>query len=397
MRLGKLNLSSANKILRKIQVIYKNAKESLARIMLGKSLTNSIIAYKGELNLKKIRRIRARIGMLHKASSETKSRMKDFQDRYAALVFPVTAPIALVSQIQRSGGSFLSQLFDGHPQIHAHPHELKIGYPKKYIWPKLDLSESPQRWFEFLFEDDVIQHFNEGYKKSEKATETFPFIFLPSLQRKIFLNYLSDVKKPITQRNIFDAYMSSYFGAWLNNQNMYGPKKFITAFTPRLAMMKDSITSFFEIYPDGRLISVVRDPKNWYPSALRHENKKRKYDDMKQALEQWSDSVQTSVWNKEQYGDRVCIIRFEDLVSSTEPVMRYLAEFLGIEFDDILLTPTFNKHPIEANTSFKLEKSGIMAGTLSRYKTLTTEEMQVVEKMTSAAYHRALDQAVVFS
>jgi hypothetical protein len=142
---------------------------------------------------------------------------------------------------------------------------------------------------------------------------------------------------------------------------------------------------------------VVRDPKNWYPSALRHENKKRKYDDMKQALAQWCESAQTTVWNKEQYGDRVCIIRFEDLVSSTEPVMRYLAEFLGIEFDDILLTPTFNKHPIEANTSFKPEKSVIMDSTLSRYKTLATEELQVIEKMTRSDYQRALDQAVVFS
>jgi hypothetical protein len=28
---------------------------------------------------------------------------------------PVTVPLALISQIQRSGGSMLSQLFDGHP------------------------------------------------------------------------------------------------------------------------------------------------------------------------------------------------------------------------------------------------------------------------------------------
>jgi len=365
--------------------------------MLGKGLTNSIIDYKGGLTLKIIRRNRARIRRLNRESSETKIRMKDFHDRYAALACRVTAPIALISQIQRSGGSFLSQLFDGHPQVHAHPHELKIGYPKKYIWPKLDLSESPQRWFEFLFEDDVIQHFKEGYKKSDKATATFPFIFLPSLQRKIFLNYLGNVKKPITRRDIFDAYMTSYFSAWLNNQNIYGPKKFITAFTPRLAMMKESMESFFEIYPDGRLISVVRDPKNWYPSAARHENRKRKYDDMIQALEQWCESAQASVWNKEKYGDRVCIISFEDLIRSTEPVMSYLAAFLGIEFDRIILTPTFNKHPIEANTSFRLEKSGIMASTLSRYKTLTEEELQIIEKMTSADYQRALDQAVVFS
>ena len=49
-----------------------------------------------------------------------------------ANVRPVNEPVAWISQIQRSGGSLLSQLFDGHPQLHAHPHEIKIGYPKKH-------------------------------------------------------------------------------------------------------------------------------------------------------------------------------------------------------------------------------------------------------------------------
>jgi hypothetical protein len=53
-----------------------------------------------------------------------------------------------------------------------------------------------------------------------------------------------------------DAYMTSYFGAWLNNQNYSGEKKFITAFTARLAMGQDNMEAFFDIYPDGCLISV---------------------------------------------------------------------------------------------------------------------------------------------
>ena len=44
---------------------------------------------------------------------------------------PVSVPLALISQIQRSGGSMLSQLFDGHPEVHAHPHELKVRISQK--------------------------------------------------------------------------------------------------------------------------------------------------------------------------------------------------------------------------------------------------------------------------
>jgi hypothetical protein len=301
---------------------------------------------------------------------------------------PVSVPLALISQIQRSGGSMLSQLFDGHPQVHAHPHELKFGYPKKYIWPPIDLGDHPERWFEILFEDSVVQHLRHGYKKMEKYEETFLFIFLPSLQKKIFLRYLNSIKT-VTLRDVFDAYMTSYFQAWVNNQNLIGVKKYITAFTPRLSMIDTNMASFFYIYPHGRLISVVRDARNWFPSATRHQLDK--YGDIKKALEQWVDSARSMVRNKQKYGDRVCVITFEDLVRRTEAVMRYLADFLNLDFDDILLTPTFNKFPIKPNTSFKLEKPGIMVSALERYKTLSREELAAIEKATGEVYEEVLE------
>ncbi len=321
--------------------------------------------------------------------TELKKSQAHFENAYQACLknaVPVTAPLVLISQIQRSGGSMLSQLFDGHPEVHAHPHELKIGYPKKYNWPHIDLDDHPARWFEILFEEIVDRHFRFGYKKMEKYTETSLFIFSISLQKDIFLDYLNSLNK-VTIRDVFDAYMTSYFGAWINNQNIRGPKQVVSAFTPRLAMLKNNMKSYFDVYPDGRLISVIRDPKNWFPSATRHLSDK--YGDIRQALEQWCDSTEAMVSNKEKYGDRVCLIRFKDLISRTESAMQVLADFLGIRFEDILLIPTFNKIPINPNTSFKLEKADIMASALTRYKTLDQKELAIIAEMTAEIYENA--------
>jgi hypothetical protein len=285
----------------------------------------------------------------------------------------------------------LSQLFDGHTEVHAHPHELKFGYPKKYIWPQIDLNENPERWFEILFEDIVVRHLQHGYKKMEKYTDTFLFLFLPFLQKDLFIKYLDNLQV-ISLRDVFDACMTSYFGAWVNNQNGFGPKKNITAFAPRLSILPGNMQSFFEIYPDGRLISVVRDAKNWYPSASRHILKK--YRDIRLALSQWQDSTQGMIRNKQQYGDRVCIILFEDLIRRAEAVMRYLSDFLGIEFDDILLTPTFNKTPVKPNTSFNLEKPGIMFSALERHKNLSREERKIVDELTEETYKEVRELAI---
>ena len=159
-------------------------------------------------------------------------------------------------------------------------------------------------------------------------------------------------------------------------------------------MAQENMKLFFEIYPDGRLISLIRDPRNWYPSARRHSPKK--YGDIEGALSQWKESAQAMHRNKEIYGERVCLIKFEDLIGKTEPCMRYLASFLGIEFDNVLLVPTFNKIPIRANTTFNVDDQGIINSPLSRYKALTGEEIDAIERVTSEIYQLVLSRVARF-
>src|SRR6187401_3188689 len=101
--------------------------------------------------------------------------------RLAHLV-PVREPLVLISQIQRSGGTLLSQLFDGHPECHAHPQQLHIGYPASRDWPPIALDD-PERSFAVLYEKKAATHLREGYRKSAlDDKDIFPFCFLPRLQ-----------------------------------------------------------------------------------------------------------------------------------------------------------------------------------------------------------------------
>ena len=361
--------------------------DAIAKLTMGTSATASIIAEEGQVTLRKCVKYRKRTRKLNRVIEQSKTEFEQLHNFKSDNVGHVTSPLALISQIQRSGGSLLSQLFDGHPEIHPHPQELKLGYKKKYVWPRIDLNDNPERWFRILFEDIVIRHGKDGFKKGKKARKSFPFVFNPYLQKRLFIEYIGSMQ-PLTVRTVFDAYMTSYFGAWLNNQNHMGRKKFVTAFTPRLSTKQENMDLFFDIYPDGFLISVMRDPKNWFPSASRHYPKR--YGEITKALDQWNESTRSMVRNKKKYGDRVCIISFEDLIQRTESVMRYLARFLDIRFDDILLTPTYNKIPIKSNTSFKREDPGIMSSVLDRYKTLSSEKLKIIEGMTGEALNKVL-------
>jgi hypothetical protein len=372
---------------------YQQLLNKAITFLIGEAAANSVIAEDGDITLKRLNKHRRRLRKLNNEFRLDKIHLKSLHNTCVSHIQPITCPLVLISEIQRSGGSLLSQLFDGHHELYAHPHELKFGFPRKINWPPIDLDDPPKRWFEILFENNVIDHFKMGYKKQKNIDETFPFIFLPSVQKELFMQQIKSLKA-ISVRDVFDAYMTSYFGAWLNNQNAFGNKKYIVGFTARLAMYEKNMESFFEIYPDGRLISIVRNPKNWYPSASRH--KPLVYNDIKESLELWKKSVSSMFKNKSRYGDRVCLLTFEDLIGKTEAVMRHLADFLGISYDEILLTPTFNKFPIKANTSFKAKQHGIMNNTLKRYETLSNKEMAIIDDMTSDRYEEVVNICTQF-
>src|SRR5207248_5021030 len=135
-------------------------------------------------------------------------------------------------------------------------------------------------------------------------------------------------------RDVLDAYMTAYFNSWLDNQNLYGmDKRWVVAFSPWLATEADDRTRYFEDYPDGRLIRVVRDPWGWYASA--RASKPGPYGQLETAMEHWRRSTIASVAAKRDYGDRVLLVRFERLVRDTRDTMAAIMSFLGIDLPEI--------------------------------------------------------------
>jgi hypothetical protein len=297
----------------------------------------------------------------------------------------------LISQIKNSGDPLLNQLFDGHPEIHCHPQEFLIGYPHKSGWPRIELKGSPQRWFEILFEEGLIEHMKKGNTRTKNYERLSHFVFLPHLQKQIFIRYLKSVPT-ITQRDVFDAYMTSYFGAWLNYRNQSQPKKIVAAFVPWLALIEENTDGFFEVYPAGKIISVIKDPTSWFVSAC--TTNPQITADIRRAVADWQKSIRTLRSNKQKFSERVCLIKSEDLVANTPAVMRYLADFLGINYDVILSKPTFNSCPLSAKNSFvQVAGNGDTANSKANL-ILDKNKLKIIEDLTSDDYQAALREAV---
>jgi len=299
----------------------------------------------------------------------------------------VNHPMILISQIQRSGGTLLSRLFDDHPEIFAHPYELTWGRPEKWNWPDIDLTLPAAKLFKLLDQDWVERLARKAYYKKgpKKVTGTYPFIFDRSVQHDIFVQ-LHKSMPPKSQRDVLDHYMTSFFNAWYDYQDLYRrEKRFLTAFTPRTVMYDDSVERFDRDYPDGYMISSVRHPGGWYASAVRHKYDTR--DGVAGVLDFWIKSTEAILAAKSRLGPRLIVLSFEELVADPGGAMRLVCARTNLPWNDSLMKPTFNGMPILSDSHFDAV-THIDAGAGERFRATLPEDIQTEIEDIAGALHR---------
>ena len=76
--------------------------------------------------------------------------------------------------------------------------------------------------------------------------------------------------------------------------------------------------------------------------------------------------------------------------------MPYLAEFLGLGYDPILLIPTFNSDPISIDDSFKMAALDAVRHYRKADPNLSRDQSRIIAKMTQDDYQKFLNETVSF-
>ncbi len=300
-------------------------------------------------------------------------------------------PLILISQLPRSGGSLLSQLFDGHPNLLVYPWEMRIGYPSKGTWPKLDLDKSPDYLFATLFHAELAYMARKGYRKTGKAKHEHKRVKFSYSPFEHYETFVRLIPRAPTRRQVFDTYLSTFFQAW---QPGATDSAYVAGFVPRMAMFPESIGRFFADYPDGRLISILRDPADWFASFKAHTRRGvARYADVPTEIELWNDMARSALKDQHDYGDqRFMLLSFKDLVSDREGTMRRICEWCGFAFDASVMEQTFDGNPIIPNTNFEGPIEGIAEAVLDRKQCLAECDRVTAYELTKAV-RRELESA----
>ena len=269
----------------------------------------------------------------------------------------------LIVSLSRSGGKLLRMLLDGHPELNAFPFE---------HWNRKSKNEIPTRRMEAFGRLSVEEKLaTAGAAHAErKLMRVHP----PALLAEVMQTWRVDAARAGTLAAAYESLARAYFTAL----GRPGDAVVVNHCGSLCRFTREQLDA---VFGKGRHLLTIRDPRAVFtsmqglldrkfaikrvtkgkvpPAALeRHIEKLETVDSASGYLREFCQDYRTMVERYATCSD-VIRIRFEDLVTSPEAIMRRLASQLTIRWDESLLSPTELGVVHSPNSSFVRQGSGI--------------------------------------
>jgi hypothetical protein len=127
--------------------------------------------------------------------------------------------------------------------------------------------------------------------------------------------------------------------------------------------------TIFRVYPNAKILHIVRDPRDRYASALKRWKIIR--GGVGSGTATWLLSVWLGARNLRKFPDRYRIIRYETLARQPEETMREICAFIGEEYlpEVLLMNGAESFREEGGNSSFEQHEPGaISARSIGRYR-----------------------------
>lgn len=257
----------------------------------------------------------------------------------------------------KSGSSLIRSLLDNHPKLFVIPTEIHyfqytghwVDYRMRYTSPK---NMDRQSLIESLTQ--LVE------RKNNHADPYADSVITGKFDIAKFNKFLKDscFKSP---QELFEAYVGAIHLSLTGKnlpENVHVVEKSVE--NAEFAVLLQ------QMFPNCRFVHIVRNP---YASlvAIRKSKTKKNYP----SVCDFVFSLQNSYYNlykNQQLLNNYLVIKYEDLLTSTEKTMEKIVNFLGINFVDLLLTPTLMGQPWNGNSSSGGGFTKISSAPLEKWK-----------------------------
>ncbi len=276
---------------------------------------------------------------------------------------PTQLPLVILTGHRKSGTSLFHRLFDGHPGITLYPVDISLLYA--YFPCFTDKYSHDNEVLKERLLHVINKSFSSIKNNQSMATSYKTFIeILHQSMDKINLTDMASVIQAVTEA------WSQHLGKNINSQ------PFIFKETSQSIFFNEFKNSF----PALKMISIIRDPRDNF--AAIHSGIDQYYSTLgEDALASISSHINrarmdliSTKSNMQNHPESFLAIKFEDLVTRPEDIMKQVAKFLNIDFDQGLISPEIAGEHYHGNSHEGKIFSGISSENVGSWKTRIPEQ-----------------------
>jgi hypothetical protein len=137
----------------------------------------------------------------------------------------------------------------------------------------------------------------------------------------------------------------------LSHRSFFG-RRFLKkmGFVAEAPKSKYCIRDYLEL-PNLKILGIIRDGNDSVSSMMSRGKRK-----LKKAARRWSEAVETIYELKKEYGERVLVVTFDELLLQPAGVLERVCKFLGITFQQQMLDGS-RHNPYYPEAELKVEKA----------------------------------------
>lgn len=248
--------------------------------------------------------------------------------------------LLMIGAMYENGGNTTHRFLDGHPELYVYPFESQIGtkyvndmlssvFPLKYRWPVFPLDGTPRGDYKAIIDE-------EGKVRARTPQVSkfrhMPFDMNDDERCEIYERYIRETGRSAAAN--VSAFFRATFDAWKDYRRT-GREKIYVGYSPIITVDADKILSAL---PGAHVLHVVRNP--W--SAFADTSKRPLPMSLENYLLGWTLNQYYALLFREQYPDRVHIVRIEDVMRDSKATLGKVCEKLGIETADSLAKISWN-------------------------------------------------------
>ena len=249
--------------------------------------------------------------------------------------------LMMISAGFEHGGNVTHRHLDGHSKLLVYPFESQLGNREftdflasvervQYRYPEFPEGLSAVELYEQIIDEEMKtflrkrngSKFKDINLRLDEATRIAEF-------KRIVAG------GPHPRKKVIEAFFRSTFVAWENHHTPVDSNMIYAGYSPTIGIDAERIVRDF---PNVRIMHIIRNPFSAY-----RDTKRRPFPQpLSKYLITWNIYHSTVEMYAHMFPNNVRIFRYEDLVGDKRFFMENVSKFIGIDFEESMLYPSWN-------------------------------------------------------